>query len=212
MKLDKRMTALLSEIPKNINLADIGADHGIVSINYALNNPSNFVVGSDISKKSIEKAAKTAKKLNLTNYYTTVGNGLAPIKNFDIDVILISGMGGEEIIKIIDSNKKYPFYVLSPQKNSDKVRLYLKNNNLKAIKDYKVLSDSKFYDIIVCTQGVYNPTEFEVQFGSGKGEDFKLFSTHTTEYLTKLLQTIKKEEDRFALIQKLNLLSVANNN
>jgi len=51
-----------------------------------------------------------------------------------------------------------------------------------------------------------------VQFGSGKGEDFKLFSTHTTEYLTKLLQTIKKEEDRFAVIQKLNLLSVANNN
>lgn len=212
MKLDRRMTALLSEIPKNKNLADIGADHGYVSLSFALNNPNNLIVGSDISEKSIEKAKITAKKLNLSNYYTKIGFGLEPIQSFDIDVVLISGMGGEEIIKILDNCKKYPFYVLSPQKNSDKVRLYLKNNNLKAIKDYKVYSDEKFYDIIVCTEGCYNPTEFELQFGSGKGEDFQLFASHTIEYLTKLLRSIKNDGDKQVIAYRLNLLKKGNNN
>ena len=115
MKLDKRMMALLSEIPCGKNLADIGADHGYISLNYALNNPNNLVVASDISCKSIEKAKQSAKKLGLTNYKTAVGDGLTSVIDYDIDCVLISGMGGEEIIKIISKSKTYPLYILSPQ-------------------------------------------------------------------------------------------------
>ena len=65
MKLDRRMQTLLSEIPDGKNLADIGADHGYISICYALNNPNSLVVASDISSKSIAKAKLTAEKLEI---------------------------------------------------------------------------------------------------------------------------------------------------
>ena len=65
MKLDRRMQTLLSEIPDGKNLADIGADHGYISICYALNNPNSLVVASDISSKSIAKASRKARALQL---------------------------------------------------------------------------------------------------------------------------------------------------
>ncbi len=206
MKLDKRMSAILAEIPKGKNLADIGADHGYISINYAINNPNNLVVASDISKKSIEKAYLSAKKLHLDNYITTVGDGLLPIQHYDIDVILISGMGGEEIIKIINNEKKYPFYILSPQKNTDKVRQCLSENNICPIKDYKVLSDGKFYDIMVCKQGEYNPSEYELLFGCGSGEDFCEYKKFMNKNLSDLTKKVSDNE-KVVLINKLNLLN-----
>lgn len=209
MKLDKRMSAIYSEIPACKNLADIGADHGYISINYAINNDNSLVIASDISAKSVEKAKATAQKYKLSNYKTTVGNGLEPINDFDIDVILISGMGGEEIIKILDNSKIYPLYILSPQKNADKVRKFLSENNLSPIKDYKVLSEDKFYDIIVCTSGIYQPTEFELNFGKGEGEDFKLFSEHTIKNLKDLI-LVANGKAKDSLLHKLKLLEEHN--
>lgn len=211
MNLDKRMSAILSEIPTGKNLADIGADHGYIGITYAQNNLNNIVVGSDISEKSIQKAKFTAEKLGLDNYFTIVGDGLEPIQNYDIDVILISGMGGEEIIKIINNKKIYPYYILSPQKNADKVRVYLSEKNLKAIKDYKVKQGDKFYDIMVCTAGKYIPSQFELLYGSGEGVDFAEFAKLAKDYLSKLLDNVTKTADRDLILHKIEVLESKNN-
>lgn len=206
MRMDERMSAILREIPQNKNLADVGADHGYIGINYALQNKNNFVVGSDISSKSIEKAAKCAKNLGLVNYFTAVGDGLKPIERFAVDVVLISGMGGEEIINIISSAKRYATYVLSPQKNVQKVRKFLSENNLLPTKDYKVFSEGKFYDIIVCEQGEYCPTPFELIYGSGQGKDFCNFAEFTKNRLKSLLEKVGNAESREKLSYELELL------
>lgn len=206
MKLDKRMSAILAEIPTGMNVADIGADHGYIGINYAIKNPNNSVFGTDISKKSIEKAKITAEKFNLKNYFTKVGDGLTPVLNDKIDVVLISGMGGEEIINILDGKTIFPMYILSPQKNADKVRMFLSKNDLKPIKDYKVFSENKFYDIMVCAKGKYNPSEFELLYGSGEGEDFDCFCEHTKEHLKKLLDIVENEDEKSKILHKINLM------
>lgn len=206
MKLDKRMNAILTEIPPNKNLADIGADHGYIGINYALHNANYIVIGSDISKKSIQKAEQTAKKLGLKNYITCVGDGLAPISDLDIDVVLISGMGGEEIISILKDSKQYPMYVLSPQKNTDKVRKFLSEQSLKPIKDYKLFSEGKFYDIIVAIQGEYLPSESELLFGSGEGEDFLQYAKEYEKYLLGLVKTVGDNQKKQEILHKLQLL------
>lgn len=204
MKLDKRMSAILSEIPECKNLADIGADHGYISISYALNNPKNTIIASDISSKSIQKAKMLAEEYNLTNYFTNVGDGLQGIEE-DIDVVLISGMGGEEIVSILKNAKKYSMYILSPQKNVDIVREYLAKNNLSATKDYKVLSNDKFYDILVCAAGKYNPTEKELLYGSGEGEDYTSFVQKEKQRLEQLLKVVN-DTDRNEIERKLHLL------
>ncbi len=205
MKLDRRMRKLLSEIPDGKNLADIGADHGYISICYALNNPNSLVVASDISSKSIAKAKLTAEKLGLCNYKTEVGDGLCSVENYNIDCVLISGMGGEEIIKIINKSKRYPLYILSPQKNTDKVRQFLSENNLSPKKDYKVLSENKFYDILICENGKYNPTDFELLFGSGIGDDFKLYAKNTYAQLNEIYPLVGDSEKNI-IAHKLQLL------
>lgn len=200
------MSAILAEIPPNLNLADIGADHGYIGINYATNNPNNVVVGSDISKMSIQKAENTAKQLGLTNYITRVGDGLAPINDLPVDVVLISGMGGEEIINILSGSKSYSMYVLSPQKNADKVRFFLSKAGYVPTKDYKVLSEGKFYDVIVAIKGDYNPSESELFFGSGAGADFLLFAEHTKQYYNNLLNVVGNNQEKQNIEHKICLL------
>lgn len=207
MKLDRRMSTILSELPQGSNLADIGADHGYIGLSYAKKNANNIVIGSDISEKSIQKAALTAKKLGINNYFTTVGDGITPIKNYDIDVILISGMGGEEIIKILNNQEKYSLYVLSPQKNVDKVRAFLRDNDFEVVKDYKLFDCNKFYDIIVCKQGSYTPSEFELLYGSGVGDDFVAFAKREKQHLTNLLNVVACERDKSKILHKIDLLA-----
>lgn len=205
MILDTRMSALLAEIPIGKNLADIGADHGYVSVQYALNNKNNLVVGSDISASSIKKAQNYARKMRADNYITRVGDGTAAIRDLNIDVLLISGMGGMEIINILSNSPKYECYVLSPQRNVDCVRQYLSDNNIQPIKDYKIASGGKFYDIMVCKNGRYAPSEFELYFGSGKGSDFLQFKDKMMANLQSLMDKGVSDEK---IKKQLQLLSV----
>ena len=114
-------------------------------------------------------------------------------------------MGGEEIIKIINKSKRYPLYILSPQKNTDKVRQFLSKNNLCPKKDYKVLSENKFYDILICEKGKYTPTDFELLFGSGIGDDFKLYAKNTYAQLNEIYPMVGDSEKNI-IAHKLQLL------
>lgn len=206
MKLDKRMSAIYNEIPKNINLADIGADHGYISIQYAINNPNNKVVASDISEKSVNKAKITAQERNLDNFSVRVGDGLSTLADGEVDCVLISGMGGQEIIGIL-SAAKYDFakYILSPQKNIDKLRMFLAQNNIKPEKDFKVFSNGLFYDIIVAVSGKYEPSEAQILYGNMQGKDFALFKEYESERLNNLLKCVSNNEKQ-VILHKLEVL------
>lgn len=209
MKLDKRMFAIYNEIPKNINLADIGCDHGYICVEYAKNNPNSIVIASDISEKSVNKAKQTAEENNLKNFSVRVGDGLSTIATGEVDAILISGMGGQEIIHILQNcEQKFKKYILSPQKNMDKVRVFLSNNDIKPIKDYKVFSNGIFYDIIVAECGKYLPNEAQILYGDMQGEDFFAFKQYETKRLKTFLIALATEKN--AILRKLEALNGKN--
>lgn len=210
MKLDKRMFAIYNEIPQNMNLADIGCDHGYICVEYAINNPNSIVIASDISKKSVNKARQTAEEHNLKNFFVRVGDGLNTIADNEVDVVLISGMGGQEIIHILQNCKqKFKKYILSPQKNADKVRVFLAQNGIKPIKDYKVFSNNIFYDVIVAEVGEYLPSETQILYGNMQGEDFLSFKKYEVKRLTNLINCVSNS-DKNIILHKLEILNGQN--
>lgn len=205
MKLDKRMQAILNLIPTNCNLIDIGADHGYISINYALNNKNNCVLATDISEKSLQKAKNLSSSLKLTNYYTQVADGLKGVKTEKYNAVLIAGMGGLEIINILKANLCFDFYILSPQKNVDCVRKFLSQNKLLPKKDFKVQSGKLFYDVIFATNGDYNPSEKQLLYGNGLGDDFNNFLIFEKKRLNDLLLKVGDKE-KSEVLHKLEVL------
>lgn len=107
MKSQKRIYAIFNAVAfaslkfkRKIVVADIGTDHGFVAKLLSESNFAEKVIATDISEKSLSKLEKLIENHNLKNIETRVGNGLEPIEKADVTVI--AGMGGFEIIKMLE--------------------------------------------------------------------------------------------------------------
>jgi hypothetical protein len=102
---------------------------------------------TDISAKSLQKAVSLLKKYidgGRCNYICTDGlNGV----DENCDLVLIAGMGGEEIIKILREAFIPKNFVFQPMKNAPLLREFLLQNGCNIECD-DIFKDGKFYFII----------------------------------------------------------------
>ncbi len=160
-----RLVEIFSLIPNCETFADIGCDHGYVSYAMLKEKKAKKVIFSDVSAKCLKKAEDLLDpfvKLGLAEGIVSDGFLALP----EVEVSLIAGMGGEEIVSIINNAPFLPkTFILQPMKNSEKVRALLILKGYKIIKDYTFYSDKKYYDLILATVGKDTLTEEEIYFG-----------------------------------------------
>lgn len=163
IKLGARLNAILQEIDYVDTVADIGTDHGKLVVSAVLCNRAKRAIAIDISEKCLKKAEQLAVNYGVEHQIEfLVGDGFSPIKS-KIDTAIIAGMGGLEIIHILNKDiaKKY---ILVPHQDGYLLRKFLQDNDFFIEKDY-VVKESKYYDIIVATKGKNNYTEAELFLG-----------------------------------------------
>ena len=146
--------------------ADIGCDHGYMALHMLKNHLCERAYISDISSGSLKKAqALLADYIAEGKCIPVVANGLEGIKE-PCDLVLIAGMGGEEIVSIL---AKFPLprrFVLQPMKSREKVRRFLLSRGAKIERDCTFSEEKrtvKYYDLIVgAAEGgdVYSEREF----------------------------------------------------
>lgn len=160
-----RIRKIFEEIPECGLFADVGCDHGFVTELMLEQKKCERAVVSDISAKSLKKAEKLLKKYIDAGVCTpVVTDGMRGFKH-EPDVALIAGMGGEEIIKILDESPVLPAaLVLQPMKNTPKLRRKLFESGYGIVRDF-VFKDGKYYNLIRATRGAkvqpYSETEYE---------------------------------------------------
>ncbi len=150
MRALKRLEAIASLICAN-SVADIGADHGFLAKLLFDENRAKKVIATDISAKSLKKADDLAKKFKFgEKFETRVGDGLNVLNSGEVDVVVIAGVGGYEITKILDraNGKNFDTYIFQPAQNTTELRTYLLNNNFEIIKDFIVKDQNKFYNTL----------------------------------------------------------------
>lgn len=155
MKLDKRLKAIMESVPYGAKVIDLGCDHGKIPVALALENRTTTIIATDISRMSLDKARKLAEKhVVMERIDFRCGDGLDVIVDGEADTLIIAGMGAREQIKILRRSKmKLNTYILMPHQETVRLRAYLSENNYKIVKDEKVKSGNKFYDLIVCETG-----------------------------------------------------------
>ena len=163
------MTERLQEIFKNLptchTFADVGCDHGYIAKAMVQQGKCQKVVIADISKKCLEKAEQLLyKEINDGVAVAIVSNGFEKLPT--VDLALIAGMGGQEIISILQKAKSLPQkLVLQPMKNSDQVRVVAVNLGYKIVKDYTFYTSNVYYDLILLEKGIDTLTQEEIEFG-----------------------------------------------
>jgi len=145
IKLPKRLQAIAEFVKTGSNVADIGTDHGKLPVYLAQTGAADRVIASDISAGSLMAAVRTAEKYDLTEKITFINApGLTGINENDIDTIVISGVGGETIIEILEEtpwSKNGKRLILQPQTKKDLLLSYLEQSDNLAVRDVKTVTD-----------------------------------------------------------------------
>lgn len=150
----KKMAETVDDLISNdVIVADIATDHGYLAELLDRNKKIKIVYASDISQKCLDKIVKLKKDFNLEKVVPLLGDGLMPYSKLDLAVI--AGVGGLEIIKIITKQNlqenginKCNLFVLQPAQNVFEFRKWLYNQEIFIIKDFLVEDAKKFYPII----------------------------------------------------------------
>ena len=133
--------------------ADVGTDHGFVPIRLIESGKVKHVVAMDVRKGPLERACEHVEEYHMEDQIETrLSDGLKELKPGEADTVIIAGMGGELIIKILENGRhmwdSVSQWVLSPQSEIFKVRRWLFENGFVIRKEEMVLEDGKFYTVM----------------------------------------------------------------
>lgn len=193
--LTPRMKAIANLIGKNKTVADIGCDHGKLSVYLIKNNIAQTVFATDISSPSLEKAKKLAKSENIKNITFYVGNGFEPLPERP-DAAVIAGMGGQVIADIITNEFAKTKLVLQPMKDTDILYKQLYSLGFYIEKEVIIRQGGRFYEIILAVPGQDKPFDYDIVpiDRLQKDENALLFLQHKVNVLTKALKGASKSD------------------
>lgn len=150
MEISKRLGAAVALVTKNNRVADIGCDHAYTSIYLVENKIASKVIACDINKGPIERAQSNILRYGYEHAIETrLSDGAKMIKPGEVDTILVSGMGGGLVVKILSDSKAVvnacTELILQPQSEIFLVRRYLYENGFEITAENMVIDDGKYY-------------------------------------------------------------------
>ena len=153
MQLSLRLSAVAGLVTRGNRLVDVGCDHGYLPVYLYQNQIIPKAIAMDVRKGPLSRAQEHIAQYGLGEYIETrLSDGLAALKEGEGDTLVIAGMGGELIIKILENGRhmwdSVKQWVLSPQSEIFKVRRWLFENGFVIRKEDMVLEDGKFYTVM----------------------------------------------------------------
>lgn len=123
--LSYRLKSLIKFVEKEDKIIDIGCDHALLDIELVKNNYVSNMIVSDIHKLALESGEKNIKAAKLTKKIDArLGAGLEVLsESDDINTIIISGMGTNTIIEILNNDYLEKINKLIIQSNNNHAEL-----------------------------------------------------------------------------------------
>ncbi len=203
MKLSKRLATIVSLLDLPARIADIGTDHAYLPIYVANLSPESRIIAVE-NKQQPYNAAKN----NINNSAVKdqielrLGSGLEPIKKWEINHLVIAGMGAKSIREIITNS--YPLaqsldkIILQPMAGADKLRSWLVANNFKLV-DELLVEEKEIYQILLVEAGYQKyDDDFLLELGpklikkAMNGEQNSLVIKYLTNLESKWQRVIKE--------------------
>lgn len=184
-------------------IMDVGTDHGYISIELIKRNLADKVIASDINKDPLNKAKLNVSLEGLSNKIELrLGGGLAPVKNNEVNAVLIAGMGGNLIRDILEKDiekvKNMDYLVLQPAQNPEVLREYLYTGNYEIIDEDVCEDEGKYYELFKVKYKENNSTKLEPIFYeisplllNKKSEVFKTYLEEKADKYKKVTSFIK---------------------
>lgn len=151
---DKRLLACAEMVEGGL-VCDVGTDHGLLPAYLLSSGKCVRAIAADINPMPLEAARATFMKeglLEKTELYLSDGLKEVPLEG--VTDIVIAGMGGELIFKILSADERVKMcganFILQPMTRAAELRISLAENGFEIIEE-KGASDGRFsYCVMKC--------------------------------------------------------------
>ena len=147
LPISSRLLACANFVGRGNRVADIGCDHGYLSIHLLTNGIASSCIASDINEGPLQSAMRNARKFGVqSKIQFFLSDGVQNIPQ-DFDDLVCAGMGADTMVHILESapwlrDTKYRL-ILQCQSKTPMLRRYLSEKGWR-IYEEAVLRDGKF--------------------------------------------------------------------
>lgn len=182
--LNNRLALCAQMVRKGTKIADIGTDHAYLPVWLVRTGFASFALACDIKAEPLMQGELTIKKYHAEDLVETrLCDGLRDVNSYEVDDIIIAGMGGETIVHILSDapwlKDKSKRLILQPMSKHELVIEYLYKNGFELKEHRCTVADGKIY------------TAFSAEFTGNKKTPDEIFC------YTGLLKSSDENDRRF---------------
>ena len=196
--MSRRMQKLASLVTEGNRLADVGTDHGYIPIALVQAGKIPSAIAMDVNRGPLARAEAHIREAGLATYIETrLSDGLRELGAEDADTVLIAGMGGMLILRILTEGIPHlsgvEELILQPQSDVYRVRDWLQKHGYRVETEELVDEDGKYYPMMRAVRGQERRME-QAELYYGKAE-----VQRSPEVLRSYLETKLQEGQRILL-------------
>lgn len=195
MNISERLKLVASMISDTGSVADIGTDHGYIPIYMVLERGFGRTFAMDVNEGPLLRARENIEKYGVSEYVETrLSDGLSGLLEGEAESIVIAGMGGILIKRILSDGMKIAKtakeLILSPHSDIPLLRTFLKDNDFTVVDENIIFDENKYYFIFKAVNG---KMEFEDELDSVYGHI--LFEKKLQVFREYLMKELEKREE-----------------
>lgn len=175
MELSKRLQAIADMVTTGSRTADVGCDHGFVSIYLFENKIAPKVYAMDLWEGPLQRAREHIEAKGFSDYIETrLSDGVEALAAGEADTLICAGMGGRLMAEILSKGHEKAAMmkelILQPQSELRYFRGFLRQSGFVIVKENIIKEDGKFYPIIKAVYGGRSGREMASAGGESIGE------------------------------------------
>lgn len=217
MSLSKRLLAATELVTKGNTVADIGCDHAYTSIYLCSEGIAPRVFAMDVNEGPLLAARQHVAEARLEdNIMIRRSDGLAALAPGEAETILLCGMGGLLMMKILTDHPEVTEsakeLILQPQSEVGQVRHFLHNAGYEIMAERMVKEDGKFYVMMRAVKSEISQsyeTECFYEYGKllieEKNEVLKEFLQREHRLRTEVLAALESQDTEHVRARKESL-------
>ncbi|WP_434311046.1 tRNA (adenine(22)-N(1))-methyltransferase [Hominifimenecus sp. rT4P-3] len=213
MDLSRRLKVIAGMVTPGSRVADIGTDHGYLPIELVKRTICPSGIAIDVREGPLARAKEHIEEAGLTERIAVrLGDGLLALSPGEADTIVIAGMGGPLMKRILIEGERTARdaaeLVLSPQSDVREFRKFLHGAGYTVEKEQMLEEDGKYYTVMRVLPQPDAESWSEAEYGYGKyllrekPQILREFLEKKQDICRKILQNLEQAELEKAAARK----------
>lgn len=219
--LSQRLQAVADLVGETGVVADVGTDHGYIPVFLVSSGKAKRAIAMDVNEGPLARAKEHIRQSGLeAQIEARLSDGLAALQPKEAQAIVIAGMGGALMARILADGRKVARtakrLVLQPQSELYFFRRFLLEDGYRIVEEDMVYEDGKFYSMMAVetvSPGIQanmgEMTDTELAYGplllAGNHPVLKQYLLRQREQKQKILENLRKNARQDASERKMQL-------